>query len=184
MAKLVAKTYADALFQLATERSEIDSLFEEVKLLQDLLVQNPELSQLMNHPNIARSEKEEVIENIFKNRVSNDLCGFLVQVVKNDRYEDIPDILECFVAEVKDYKKIGVAYVETPMELTDAQKKKVEEKLTATTDYTTMEMHYTVDPSLIGGMKIRIGDKVVDSSVSTKLAELAKSLRSIQLKNI
>ena len=60
-------------------------------------------------------------------------------------------------------------------------KEKVENKLRETTDYVSFEINYIVDESLIGGMVIRIGDRVVDSSIKTKIDEIAKNLRKIQL---
>lgn len=184
MAKLVTKTYADALFQLAVEENKVDELFEEVKQLIIVLNENEELASVMRHPKVDKDSKIATIKDIFSDRVSAELCGFLNQIVVNNRYEEIDGILECFVDEIKEYKKIGVAYVTTPTALTDALKAQIEKKLLETTKYVSMEMNYDVDASLIGGMKIRIGDKVVDSSVSTKLTELAKELRKIQVNTI
>lgn len=184
MAKLVTKTYADALFQLAVEENKVDEIFEEVNQLIVILNENEELSKIMRHPKVDKEDKIKTIHDIFSGRVSDEVCGFLNQIVVNNRYEEIDGILECFVNEIKEYKKIGVAYVLTPTALTDALKNSIEQKLLDTTSYETMEMHYDIDESLIGGMKIRIGDKVVDSSVSTKLSELAKELRKIQLNTI
>ncbi len=184
MAKLVTKTYADALFRLAVEEGRVDELYSEVSGLVDILNTNPDLAKVMTHPSIDKNEKIDAIKNIFTGRVSAELCGLLNQIVVNNRYEETRGILACFIDMVKEYKKIGIAHVETPTELTDAQKKSIEQKLLDTTDYVQMEMDYTVDEKLIGGMKIRIGDRVVDSSISTKLDELAKSLRKIQLNTI
>ncbi len=184
MAKLVTKTYADALFQLAVEENRVDDLYSEVTDLIDILDKNPDLARIMGHPSVDKNEKIEAIKNIFTGRVSKELCGLLHQIVVNNRYDEIDGILACFVDMVKEYKKTGVAFVTTPSALTDAQKQRVEKKLLDTTDYVNMEMNYDVDESLIGGMKIRIGDRVVDSSVSTKLNELAKELRRIQLSTI
>ena len=80
------------------------------------------------------------------------------------------------MGKVKEYKRIGVGYVSSAMELDAAEKKEIEAKLLATTSYKTMEMHYTVDPGLIGGLVIRIGDHVVDSSIRTKLEGLKREL--------
>ena len=184
MAKLVTKTYADALFQLAEEEGKIDEMYSEVRDLVGILDANPDLARVMSHPSVDKNEKIETIRNIFTNRVSAELCGLLNQIVVNNRYEEIDGILASFIASVKEYKKIGVAYVTTPSELSDAQKSLVEKKLLDTTDYVKMEMNYEVDSSLIGGMRIRIGDRVIDGSISTKLNELAKSLRRIQLNTL
>ena len=81
----------------------------------------------------------------------------------------------------KEEKKIGTAFVTTAVALSDAQKSAVEKRLLETTRYESFEMNYSVDESLIGGMVIRIGDRVVDSSIKTKLYELSKQLRSIQI---
>lgn len=71
--------------------------------------------------------------------------------------------------------------VTTAVPLKDSQREAVEKRLLETTQYRSMEMHYSVDASLIGGMVIRIGDRVVDSSISTKLNELQRDLLKIQL---
>lgn len=184
MAKLVTKTYADALFQLAVEENKVDEIYNEVIELVAVLDSNEDIAKIMSHPSVDKNEKLKMITEIFTGRVSGEVCGFLHQIVMNNRYEEIDGILKSFIDEIKEYKKIGVAYVSTPTALTDALKAQIEQKLLDTTDYVSMEMNYEIDESLIGGMKIRIGDKVVDSSVSTKLTELAKQLRKIQVNTI
>ena len=83
--------------------------------------------------------------------------------------------------KIKELKGIGVVYVKTAMPLGQEQKNKIQQKLLDTTRYKKVEMHYEVDESLIGGMKIRIGDRVVDSSIETKLSQLTKQLMKVQL---
>lgn len=91
-------------------------------------------------------------------------------------------IFAYFIETVKEYRHIGTAYVTSALELSDAQKAAVEKKLLETTDYVKFEMHYKTDAALIGGMIIRIGDRVADSSVRTKLDRLSRELSKIQLK--
>ncbi|MCR5421790.1 MAG: F0F1 ATP synthase subunit delta [Lachnospiraceae bacterium] len=181
MAKLVTGTYANALFETGTEMQTLDTLYEEVSTVREILNDNPDFSRLMNHPKILKEEKERIVEEVFKGRVSDELTGFLKLIVSNKRYAQLMPILEHFVLMVKEYKKIGIAYVVTPMELSESQKEAVRKKLLDTTDYETMEMNYKIDESLIGGMIIRIGDKVVDSSIKTKLEGLKRELGNIQL---
>ena len=69
----------------------------------------------------------------------------------------------------------------TAIALSDKQKDEIVKRLLETTKYESFEMNYKVDESLIGGMIIRIGDRVVDSSIKTKLYELSKDLRKIQV---
>ena len=79
------------------------------------------------------------------------------------------------------HKKIGIAYVTSAVPLSEDQKAQVTERLLTTTRYVEFEMNYEVDPSLIGGMIIRIGDRVVDSSIKTQLYELKRQLLDVQL---
>lgn len=177
MAKLVSKTYGDALFELALEEGRLDEYYEEVQAVLAALEENQELSTLMNHPKIVKEEKMKVMEHIFGEAVSKELNGFLLLIVEKDRFNDMISILAYFINLVKEYKKIGVAHVTTPLPLSENERARVEEKLLATTDYKSLEMDYRIDNSLIGGMVVRIGDRVVDSSIKTKLDKLSRELR-------
>ncbi|MCH5345123.1 MAG: F0F1 ATP synthase subunit delta [Acetatifactor sp.] len=181
MAKLVSKTYGEALFETAMEDQRERELLAEIQTVSQILKENPELDKLMNHPGVSKQEKVRVIEQIFQGRVSDELTGFLKVVVDKERYKELPAIFQYFIDRVKEVSGIGVAYVTTPTELSDTQKESVKERLLATTSYQTMEMNYQTDTSLIGGMVIRIGDRVVDSSIRTKLSDLTKQLLQIQL---
>ena len=82
---------------------------------------------------------------------------------------------------MKEYKGIGVAYVITPQTLKEEKKEEIRKKLLSTTSFKEMEMHYDINPDLLGGMQIRIGDRVVDSSIQTKLNQLQKELLGLQV---
>ncbi len=176
MAKLVAGTYAEALFSLACEENKVDSLYDEVRALEDILEQNPDLTVLMNHPKVTKEEKQKVIKEVFDGRASGELTGLLNLLLQKDRYSELPAILKFFEARVKEHKGIGVAYVTSAVELSAARRKEIEAKLLSTTSYRSMEMNFAVDESLIGGLVIRIGDRVVDSSIKTKLEGLKREL--------
>ncbi len=178
MAKLVSKTYGEALFDLALEDGTLTTIIEEVNIVKEAIAENPDLLKLLSHPKINKEEKISVIENIFKGRVSDSLVGFLVIIVQKDRYDDLDGIFEYFIAKVREYKNIGVTSVTSAVELTEEQKKQVEQKLLQTTKYSQFELSFYVDKNLIGGLVIRIGDRVVDSSIRTKLQMLAKDLRN------
>lgn len=182
MAKLVSKTYGDALFELALEEKKVDSLQKEVEVVLAALTENADLGKLMNHPKISKEEKTTLVENIFKDRISSELTGLMRMLTEKGRYAQIEEVLEYFLHRVKEHKNIGTAYVSTAVELTAAQKKAVEKRLLETTKYVEFEIHFSVDADLIGGMVIRIGDRVVDSSIKTKLYDLTRELSNIQLK--
>ena len=109
MAKLISKTYGDALFELAVEENKVDDLLEEIGQLQKILKENDDFGRLMTHPKINKDEKIRVVSDVFKNRISDELLGFLTIIISKDRYQEINGILDYFLTEVKKYKGIGVA---------------------------------------------------------------------------
>lgn len=181
MAKLVSKTYGEALYEVAKEAGKTLEILEEIGCVGEILASNPKFDELMGHPGIPKQEKLQVVESVFKGRVSEELTGLFEIVVSKERYKELPGIFAYYTERVKEEQQIGVAYVTTAVALDAGQKKAVEEKLLQTSGYARMELHYALDASLIGGMVIRIGDRVVDSSVRTKLEGLKRQLLQIQL---
>ena len=181
MAKLVSKTYAQALFELAVEEDKTSAFLEEAVGLLGIIRTNVESGQFMNHPKIQKEDKLEVVQNVFRDQISREMLGFLVTIVEKDRYGEIEAILQDFIASIKEYNNIGTAYVTTAIAINDQEKQDIESRLLATTRYRTIECIYDVDQSLIGGMVIKMGDRVVDSSIRTKLDKLQRELLAIQL---
>lgn len=174
MAKLVSKVYGDALMQAARDKNVLDDIFEEAQELYQVFEDHQDLIHLLDHPQVVKEEKLQIIRNVFQGNVSDEMMGFLAAVVDKGRQNDILAILGYFIRQVKEEKGIGTAFVTSAVELTKKQKQEVKNKLLATTQYVEFEMNYIVDSSLIGGMVIRIGDRVVDSSIKTRLYELKK----------
>ena len=181
MAKLVSKTYGDALFTVSMEDDRMDEFFEAANVVAEVLRTNEDFSKLMNHPQIIKEDKVKIVEETFGTRVPKEFVGLMTLMVEKGRANEMLSVFDYFVALVKEEKRIGRAHVTTAVLMSDAQKQKVEKKLLETTKYESFEMCYHVDESLIGGMVIRIGDRVVDSSIKTKLYKLSRELRNIQV---
>ncbi len=181
MAKLVSKVYGDALFEAAIESGQVDTLLEETSALIPIFKENSQLEGLLNNPQILKRERLTILEEIFSKQVSKELMSFLTIIVDKDRQKEMIPILEYFVQRIKEYKKIGVALVSSAVELKPQQKSDLEKKLLETTSYVVFEMEYLIDPTLVGGLVIRIGDRVIDSSVKTRLYNLKRELAKLQL---
>ena len=181
MAKLVSGTYGEALFELASEKKTVSAMLEEVSGLQMVLKENKELSVLMNNPKVSKDEREGIIKEVFGGRLSDDLLYFLILLVQKGRYAHVEEIRAYFTDRVKEAEGIGTADITTAVELTPAKKDEIHKKLLATTSYREIEVIYQVDPAIIGGMTVRINDRVVDSSIKTKLDKMERSLLAVQL---
>ena len=181
MAKQLSTAYGDALFQAAIEDNRLDALYEEAVMIREIFREEEDLGKILRHPKIPKEEKLQVIRNIFDERVSGEMAGLLYIVVQKDRQKEIPAILDYFIHRVKEHRGIGTAYVTSPFALTQDQKKRLEDRLLQTTEYRSFEMEYRLDPALLGGLVIRIGDRIYDSSLKTQLSALRKDLYGIRL---
>ena len=160
---------------------KVDALLSEVQTLQQILLENADLLSLLNHPEVSKIEKLDLLKNIFSGRASDEVLGFLSIIVEKDRQKDIPKIFEFFVDKAKEYKGIGKVKVVSATELSARQKEKLTKRLLETTKYTSFEVDYQIDPALLGGLIIRIEDRVLDSSLKTQIEKLSKGLSKLSL---
>lgn len=181
MAKLVSKTYGDAYLTLAEERETLDTVMEEVLAVRRVFLESGELNQMLSHPKIVKEEKMRILETAFKGRISEDMMGFLLVIVKKDRYCDIMPILDYIISQMKKKEGIGSLKVASAFRLSEGQKADIVSRMKELTDYKEFEVDYEVDESLIGGLVLRLEDRVIDSSIKTKLQTMGKSLSKIQL---
>ena len=181
MAKLVSSTYGDALFELALEENKLDRIHEEIMAVRQAFLANGELNRLLRHPKVIKEEKLAFLDQVFSGRISEEVLGFLRIVVQKDRQQDFLSIFDYFLHKVKEYRGIGTAYVTSALPLSDRQKQAVEKKLLETTHYDSFEMHYEVRPGILGGLVIRIGGRVVDSSLKTQIDRLSRQLSQVRL---
>ncbi len=188
MAKLIEKVYGDALFQLAVEEGRVDEFYDAAnrvyKLLHEYVGDDSMIAHILAHPKIAREEKVRMVEKSFRGRVPDEMTALFMLLVEKNHMDKLDDVMLYVIQQTKEYKRIGVAHVKTAVPLTEEQKKAVEKRLLETTDYLSFEMDYKTDPALIGGMVIRINDRVIDSSIQSKLYALRRELSQIQVNNL
>ena len=181
MAGKVAKVYGGALFEAAREKGNLQELTEESAALRKILAENAELSAFLNHPQIDQQEKKETLKAIFQGRLSGELLGLLDTVLEKGRQKWLDGILLEFEQRSREFRGVGQVLVEAPVEPDEGQKRRIEDRLLATTKFKSLEITYKIKPELIGGLVIRIGDRVADSSVKTRLEQLKGQLLALRL---
>ena len=176
MAKLVSKVYGDAYVSVVSEKNNLIDALEEIKLLKNILLKNDEIIELLDSPKLDDEEKTAFIKGIFENHISVDSLGFLLTVIEKKRQAELLPIVDYVIDCIKELLLIGKATITTALELDDAKKERIVDELLKTSHYKSLEVEYVVDNSIIGGIVIRIGDRVVDSSVKTRIEKMRKML--------
>jgi F-type H+-transporting ATPase subunit delta len=180
MGQLISKRYAKALFDIAIEKNTIDEFEHQVHTVYQILCSEKEFMKILLHPQVLIEEKIKLLEEIFSSKIANELMGLLVLVIQKNRQDYILEILSTFLDEVKEYKGIVTATVISAVPLTKQQVNQITQKL-ITNLKKQIQIETQVDPSIIGGLKIRVGDRILDASIEGKLHSLKNQLYDLQL---
>lgn len=178
MAELVALTYGKALFEVAKEKDSVESFLEEIKFIKNLFESEPDFYELYKSPRINKFEKQGFLKEVFAEKVSSEVLNFLFVLLDKKRTTSFSDISSEYIKLANEYKNIelGIAYSAVP--LTKKQIKLLEEHLSQITGK-GVKLEAIEDPSLIGGIKVKIGDKVMDASIQNKMKNLKETIDSI-----
>ncbi|MBO4410583.1 MAG: ATP synthase F1 subunit delta [Lachnospiraceae bacterium] len=176
MARSVENVYADALFGVASESGKEAALLRNAQTLIEALESNPELMEYVRRPELSAAEREGVFREVFSGLLEEEMSGFLSAVFEKKREEELIPILKRFRKKTEEAMGIGHVFVRTAFPVTEAQKTAIEHKVRETAGYRELRFEYETDESLVGGIVIRINDRVVDGSVKTRLSALTRDL--------
>jgi len=171
----IASRYAKSVLDLAKERSELDVVLSDMKGVQQA-AKNRDLYLLLKSPFVKPGKKLQIFETLFEGKISKLSMEFFRIILKKGREQYIPEIATQFVDQYKKMKHISSISLTTAEAIDPAIINGIEEKLLAS-DATDqhIEIISKVDPDIIGGFMIEIGDKLYDDSVKGKLEKLRKT---------
>jgi len=178
MAKLVSKTYAKALFELAVEGQMVDQILAEYEFVKDSFDEFPEFLEIVKSPKIQVDEKIKILEETFGEKVSDTLINFFKILVDKKRSNVIRDVYDDFNVFVNEEKGLVVARVESVIPLEANEIEALEAKLSKVTGK-TVTIDNVINPDIMGGLVVKVGDKVVDGSLKHKLENLKHELAEI-----
>jgi len=170
MTSVLEQTYAKALLEMVDEQlsGAVDEITAELQQLLDLTQSEPELVQLISTRTMSAADRAGVITRVFKGRITDLIYHFLLTVNEKNRLDQFQGIIRAFVAMAQDRKgMIEVdAYVATT--LNDEGVQQIASGVGNVIGKQVL-LRQHVDPALIGGLKLRIGDRLIDGSVAVQL---------------
>ncbi len=175
MSHTVARRYARALYEEAAHKECVASIDEDVAMIQASLDASPELARFFADPVISADKKRSVIQKLFASRVHAVMLSFLNLLVEKRRENVFPEVATSYRSLRDEQLNIVRAEARVALPLNDAEHKQLGDALEALTGRTVM-LTTRVDPSLIGGVIVRVGDTVYDRSVQNQLTQLKGQL--------
>jgi len=178
----LARTYADALLDAAGSGTT-EVLEELTSFVDDVLAKLPQLREVFFSRVIGRDEKIHLIERVFSARTSPLLANFLKVLVRHDRLDLVPLIAR--EARLRQEARSGKRRVQikTAMPLSDQSRDRIRQRLAESLPFEPI-LETQVDPSLLGGIVIRVGDTVYDSSLATRVTQLRDRIQQRSLHEI
>lgn len=174
----LAARYSIALFELADENKALDQVASDLTVLKQILAESADLRRLVQSPVISRADQGQAMAAVMDRAGLSDLTKqFIGLVAKNRRLFSISGMIEGFLAELARRRGEVTAQVKSAQPLSDAQLQAVTDALKASIGSKVL-VQASVDPSLIGGMIVKFGSRMVDSSVRTKLDKLQLAMKA------
>lgn len=163
--------YATALYEYAAEKNRIEEVYHDVRLISDVCKENRELRLFLKSPVVFTDKKLRVLNELFKSKVSEVTYTFIEILVRKRREEYLPGILDAFVSIYREAKNIKVAEVTSSTPLDSSIKERLIKKLESQTG-SSIILNEKVDPSVIGGLIIRVEGDVFDDTIRKKVQQL------------
>lgn len=170
----VAYRYARSLMLLAQEKGEVEAVREDMLLVVSTCAENRDLVIMLNSPVIKAASKNKVLGRVFGGQIGHITERFIAILVRKGRESLLAEIAEGVQNVYRQENSILMAEVRSAIPLSDEARAQVRKMAEDRHPGKTMLLNETVDPGLIGGVVIRIGDEQIDASVSRRLSDLRR----------
>lgn len=176
----VARRYAAALFQTARKADEADAVEQDLKTLATFLHEYPQVLRSISVPRVPEERKKAVLQSLVGNSLGPLTRRFLDLMVDHGREAALPETAAAYALLVDESRNIVAANVVSASDLDESQQGRLKAKLDALTGKDT-RLEVSTDPSLVGGLVVRIGDTILDGSVRGYLEQFGQKLRNAPL---
>ena len=172
---VVGDRYAESLFDLAKEENKVTQYLDDIKLVGEVLDSDPQIVQFFNNVLIENDKKIQLLDQSFKGNVDQYVLNFLKLLVQSRRIRYIDDIVKSYIKLSNQYLGIEEGMIYTPYELTDQQIQDIE-KAISQKENKKVTLKVSIDPSLLGGIKVQIANRIYDGTIKNKVEMLKKEL--------
>ena len=171
----VARRYAFAFFELAKERKAVDKFEEELLTVKQTFAIDAKLQKFMLNQLIPSGEKKKVVENLFKEKLSELTVNFLSLLIDKRRETYFDAIVGEFKKYANEGRNVADAVILSASELDESYKEEIKKKLSCMTGK-NISLTTKIDPSIKGGLIVQLGDKVIDGSLARRFEVLKQRL--------
>jgi F-type H+-transporting ATPase subunit delta len=172
----LATRYAKSLIDLSIERGQLEEVFADMKLLKQLCKGNPDFVNLLRSPIIKGDTKRKIMEAVIAavGKTTELTTSFNNLLIRKGRESNLPEVITAFIEQYKIHKNIHTVKLTTATPISDSVKSSIVEQVKKAGGFDNIELEEKVDPAILGGFVLQVGDKLVDASIAYDLKAIAK----------
>jgi F-type H+-transporting ATPase subunit delta len=171
-----ARRFAEAAFQVALRDDELDGWRDDLAVAANILG-NPQVQAVVDSPAIPTADRLGVVDKLLESRVRPGALRLVRLLVERGRAREIGRVLDQYQRQLNAHRGIVVATVTSATPLTDDETAAIRKRVEAMAD-STIDLRTAVDPALLGGLTVQIGDRLLDASIRGRLERLRNQLNS------
>lgn len=171
----IASRYAKSLLELAIEKKSVDSVLKDMDQFEAICASSREFVRVLKNPVISHFKKLTILKEIFKGKADKITLAMLDIISRKNREQYLPEIAKEFKRQYNVHKGIVEASVTTVVPLSKALQKEFTEIVKKITGQ-EVALTEIVDPSILGGFVLKVGDRQIDDSINSRLKELKLNL--------
>lgn len=175
-----ARRYAKALFNAALAANQVEAAGAGLSEVTSAAAGSPQLMTVLRHPLISRERKTEILRTLFESSLPPLVEHFLFLLVEKDRAGMIDTVSEEFARLVDEHQGIANAEAVTAVAMGEGERDALLQQLQTATGK-TIRLTTRVDEELLGGLVVRVGDRMIDGSVASQLQRMRESLKQVKV---
>ncbi len=174
----VAGRYARALFELALDAKSVDAVKSDIEKFDAMIAESADLHRLVRSPVFGAEERSKALAAVLaKAGIGGLASNFLMFVTANRRLFSVREMIRDFRKLVAKWKGEVTAEVTVAEKLSDARLDEIKNALKSITGEKSVDLHVKIDPAIIGGLTVKLGSRMVDSSLRTKLNAIKHAMK-------
>lgn len=170
----LASRYAKSLIDIAIERNSLDEALKDMQFIDAICRQSPDFVSMMRSPIIKADKKDAIVDAIFAGKLSVLSIQFVKLLINKGREQNIDEIAQAFIHQYRLHKNIKIAKLTTATPVDPAVLDTLRQKLLAADTGASVQIETAVNPDLIGGFVLEMGDKQLDASIIRDLNDIKK----------
>ncbi|MED1469059.1 F0F1 ATP synthase subunit delta [Bacillus salipaludis] len=174
---IVAKRYASALFQIAKEQQVLSQVEEDLRVVKEVIQTNKDLKAVLSSLKLSKENKKAILKQAFAN-INGFVVNTLMILMDRHREGEIVEVVNQFIELAYEASGVAEAEVSSVRPLSDAEREAISATFAAKVGKQSLRIENIVDSELLGGVKVRIGNRIYDGSLRGKLDRLQRKLLS------